>query len=382
MDTDATVRCVRPYDLPTRFFTDDLDQFRNALYLPPEAFDDLGIDPYDYVDVRTEGSRGTERVVSAKLRSDPELVDGEAYVGALRTNLLNRLVELDSRQISELDVTVEPASDISQFTGRAERTYDDEIEYRVCHLSDERMGDLDVEPGDELELYNPITGGRIDVTAGFPHRDSGMVRVDVRSRQALDVFPGDDVGVRNIQASEEHRGGFKRTVLKTMIDSREMPFNVKLGPDQDEYRSIVRMTEDMMDFLGIDPGDDVVLKWRGQRTKSQCLPTELDEDDPPNTIKAPSTERDQVDVSVHDAVVVERDMWYVFRQQMAVSVLGIFGVLVGVLQALSLLDIQRLVREYGIGPVVFGVLLLISSISVLVIWLLLTPARQDCVTHD
>lgn len=378
MEEGVRVRCKRPYDIETERFVHPLDQFRNALYLPPEAFAALGIDEYEYVRVAGTG----ERIVTAPLESAPELVDEDAYVGALRTTLLQDIADRGDGRVDSPTFVVTPDSTIEQFTARAGRTYDDEIDYRVCHIPRERMAALDLTPGTEVEVFNPTTGGRIDVTVGTPHDDEDLIRIDVRSRQALDLTPGDEIGFRTIELDVDDGTQLGERVLHQMVDSREMPFNVRLGPDQDEYRSIVRMTEDMMDFIGVEPGDNVVLEWRDETTRAQCLPTELDEDDPPNTIKVPSTQRDEITVSVHDAVTVERDMGYVFRKQMAVSMLGIFGVVFGALQTLSVLDLQQVLRRVGTVAVASGVVLSITLLSILVVWILLMPERQKCVSHE
>lgn len=240
------------------------------------------------------------------------------------------------------------------------------------------MQQLGINPGGSVELYNSETGGRIAVTVGFPHSNPEVVRLDVRSRQALDLTTGDDVGVRDISITRRTAFGIKRWLLKRMVDTRQMPFYVQLGPDQDEYRNIVRISVDMMNFLGVEEGQDVTLTWRGQTTKAQCLATEFGDGDPPNTIKVPATKRDEIDVSVHDSVVVERDMWSIFREQMAVSTLGIFGVIIGTLQIAPLLDVQWLVNRLGLVPAGVGTAVLLVVVSVFVVWILLMPVRQQC----
>ncbi|WP_336021792.1 hypothetical protein [Halobellus salinisoli] len=383
MDTSVTVRCRRPYDLDVGLFTDTADQFRNALFLPPAAFDELGLSNYGYVRLRDPERTGSGiRVVAVELEPSPSLIEADHYVGALRTNLYNAVSSVGRIDDGELVVDVCVDASVTQFSGTARRTYDDEIDYRVCHISDRRMDQLGIVPGSVVELFNPVTGGRIDVTVEAPHGDPDLVRVDVRSRQAIDIEPGDGVGVRNTGVAADADRSLSRRIQKFFVDSREMPFNVRLGPDQDEYRNVVRMTEDMMAFLGIDPGDNVVLAWRGKRTKAQCLTTDLDGDCPPNTIKMPATERDRIDISVHDAVRVERDMGYVFQEQIARSVFGIIGVVVGALQVIVVTDVSGIVERYGLFPTTGGFILAVAGVSVLVTYLLLTPERQKCVSHE
>ncbi|WP_162524304.1 hypothetical protein [Halobellus captivus] len=383
MGTSVTVRCRRPYDLDAELFTDTADQFRNALFLPPPAFDELDLSNYEYVRLRDpeRTARGI-RVVAVRVESCPALIEPDHYVGALRTNLYNKVSSIARTEDGGLVVDVCVDETVTQFSGTAGRTYDDEIDYRVCHLSECRMEQLGIATGSTVELFNPATGGRIDVVVGAPHDDPALVRVDVRSRQAIDIEPGDGVGVRNTGITADANQSLSRWIQKFFIDSREMPFNVRLGPDQDEYRNVVRMTEDMMAFLGIDPGDNVVLKWRGKRTKAQCLTTELDDDSPPNTIKMPATERDRIDISVHDAVSVERDMVYVFQEQIARSVFGIIGVVVGALQVIVVTDVSGIVEQHGLAFTAAGFVLAVAGVSVLVTYLLLTPERQKCVSHE
>lgn len=381
------VHCVRPYDIDDEEFLDPADQFRNALYLPQPAFEYLDVPHYGYVRIASRSSRDTTaemRVVAAPLSPSVSMDASEhgppQCRGALRTNLFTKLSP-DGSYAGEV-LRVRADESIASVSGTTYRSYDDEVAYRVCHLSPVLMETLSVAQGAEVEVFDPRTGGRIDVEVGDPHHgDEETVRIDVRSRQALAIETGDPVGVRSFAFDASERGGLSRRCMRWLIDSREMPFNVQLGPDQDEYRNIVRMSEDMMSFLGIEAGDNVVLNWRGTRTKSQCLPMQGDPD-PPNEIEIASTERDVIDVSVHDAVTVERDMWYVFKEQIALSIFGIIGVVVGVVQIIPLVGRTTLTNLFGnAGSVVAttGVILLFSAV---VVWLLLIPERQKCVSRD
>lgn len=381
MSSPVTVRCKRPYDLDEDSFARFSDQFRNGLLLPPEAFDELGISNYDYVRVQNASARErTIRTVATKLRSDPELRDGDSYVGTLRTKLYKQITTPDDGE-DGIELLVRPDRSGARYAGTVGRTYDDDVDHRVCHIAETRMNELGISVGDTAEIFNPETGGRIGITVGEPHSYADLIRVDVRSRQAINVEPGDRIGVRDVEAASGEAGVVRR-LQKVFIGSRELPFHVKLGPDQDEYRNVVRMTEDMMEFLGIEPGDNVVLRGRGKTTKSQCLSTQLADEAPPNTIKIPSTERDRIDISVHDAVRVERDMWYVFREQLSTSVFGIMGVIVGFLQVVLIINLAEMTRRFGVVPVTVGLLTAVVAVSVFVIWLLMTPERQKCVSHD
>jgi len=381
------VVCNRPYDLPSSDFIHSSDQFRNALYLPQLAFAVLDIEHYSYV--RMLGSADhtpadCPRVLTAPLCEQIGLqapnADPPRCRGALRTNIYESLS--DTEQHAEKRFHVVPDETVSKEFGETYRTHDDSIADRVCHLSSNVMKSLSVTAGQKVELFNPETGGRTDIKLGEPHEDhDGVFRVDVRTRQALDLEIGNRIGVRTLDFDTGSRRGIKYGLLKRLIDSREMPFNVQLGPDQDEYRNIVRITEDMMRFLGIETGDNVVLRWRGKETKSQCLPIR-GSTDPPNTVKMPATERDRIDISVNDAVLVERDMGYVLREQVAVSVIGIIGGVLGVLQVVPLIGTERMTAVLGPAGSGVAIIFAVTLLSALIIWLLLIPERQKCVTHE
>jgi len=384
MASERVVVCRRPYDFPESAYATHDDQFRNALCLPRAVLADLGLADHDYAAIGpADGDPGEDGllvpVVGFVADYTTEAAEPEA---ALRSNLVQQLPGVSAG--NRLAVRAVDVPTVDGLT--VHRTYDDEVDHRACHLSEAVRETVGVVVGEQVELVNADTGGRALVRAlPLETGDADLARIDVRTREALDVGVGDTVRVRAPIAVERTAPGATERALDELVGSREAAFRVELGLDRDEYRNVARLNPDMLRFLGIEPGDLAVLDWKGQRSVTQCLLPPDDEDVPPVAIWLPSTERDRIDASVHDVVTVRRETGHVFRKQVALSILGILGVVFGVFQIANVIGLVAPLRAaLGTAGTLVALLSVSALASVLVVWLLLFPERQKVlrVTED
>lgn len=378
----VVVECRRPFDFPDVAYAEHDDQFRNAALLPRSVLDDLDVAPHEYVRLRLHDAvddTGTGVVLPAvPFEPAGEHVPGDHPPVALRTNLTEKLRDgLEPGTLLAVTAVERPQREL-----QVGRGYDDNRGAGICYLAPSVRDAVGVSPDEPVELCNPVDGGRSVLhTATLSEEDvnEGMVRFDGHIQEALDVGFGERVSVRSPSSHEPVEPSIRERLLGWLIDYREVHLRVELGLDRDEYRNVVRMQEDTMQFLGIDPGDRIVMTWNGKRLSTQCLLPPEGVSVPDASLLVASTDRDPVDVSLYDTVTVRRDMGHILKQQVAVSTLGILGVVFGVFQAANAATLDdMLVAEFG--P--FGTIVVLAAVaalaSVLVIWLLLFPERQKC----
>ena len=371
------VKCRRPFDFDDDAYEEYDDQFRNSAFLPSHLFDDLGVEPYEYVRVSEHGHEG-EGVVIQAVPFDPVTSEREeGYpLAALRTNLTEKIRDGLSRN-TLLDVT---ATDCPYREMQVGRGYDDNRGAGICYVTPSAKRAVGADEDDPIELYNPVDGGRsILETSPLSADDANesVVRVDGHIQETLGVEFGNTVRMRAPADSDTVDPSLKERLLRPLVDYREGHLRGELGLDRDEYRNVVRMNQDTMQFLGIDPGDRVVMRWDGTQLSTQCLLPPDGTSVPDSAILVASTDRDPIDVSLYDTVVVRRDMGDKLKQEVAVSMLGILGVIFGVFQAADAATLDDMLVA-SIGPL--GALLALCGVaaflSVFVTWLMLFPQRQ------
>lgn len=382
-DTSITCLVKRPYDFAPGAFAEFNDQFRNAVVLPRPLFDRLGIEPYGYVAVAPETDAEAEQTGSRVVHAVPfgqetpvVRVDG-AWVVAARTNVLVGACE---GGVGDDRIRIGPIDSPSSGALTVRRTYDDEVAERACYVSPTTCRRVGLDDGDRVEVFNPGDGGRkLVAVSERPEVGEGDVRLDARSRLTLGVDLGDSVVVRRAVDLRSPAPTLRGRALERLVGYREVPLRVEFGLDRDEYRNVARLSAEMMAFLGIDPGDRLVVDWKGQTAVTQCLSPPPDEAVSPVSILLPSTERDRVNVSIGDTVSARRDMGHVFRKRIALSTLGILGVTFGVFQGVGAVGLASiLVQRLGVGATLLALLALSGVISLLVVWLLLFPERGKC----
>lgn len=373
------IRCRRPFDFDDTAYQEYDDQFRNCVFLPPDLFEELGIEPYDYVRVSEHGDDGPGVVMQTALFEPTTTdADGEYPLAALRTNLTEEIRE-DLARNTLLDVT---ATQRPYREMRVGRGYDDNRGAGICYVSPRAKRAIEVDDDGPVELYDPVDGGRsILDTAPLPEDTSNesVVRVDGHIQETLGVEFGDSVRMRAPVDHDAVTPTLRERAFGSLVGSRDVHLRVELGLDRDEYRNVVRMQGDTMQFLGIEPGDRVVVQWDGKRLSAQCLLPPDEKSVPDAAILLASTDRDPIDTSLYDTVVVRRDMSHILKQRVAVSLLGILGVAFGVFQAANAATVDELLVAQ-VGP--FGTILTLCAVSavlsVVVVWLLLFPERQKC----
>lgn len=378
MTSEVTVEC----DWPSTFeaYRNRHDELRNAIVIPQSCFDDLDVPPFSYVEAvpESESFVDTDPAVFHAVAFDEMNVDGPPYPAALRTNLMREVGEgreptrkLRLRPLTRDGGRELPESDLLDVY-RAYAT--DTDSHFKCYLHSTVRDDLRVSEGDFVECYNVETGGRIPLRVASLHddEDSGKIRMDGHSRRVLQVGLDDQVRVRPCVHAFPARMGLVERLFDPFVGHRQVGLRVVAGRDRDEHRGIVRIDDDMMELLGVSPGDMVTIEWNGQRTSARCLLPEADDHDE-LSVRMPSTVRDKIGVSIYDTAYLRRDMPYVFSKSVALSTFGILGVVLGGLRVS-----EFVATNFGLVLDPVFVLLVIGLVSVLVIWLILLPERRKC----
>lgn len=396
---------------------DDLDKLSNWVILPEELLDRLGIEEYDYVDVRAAGAdreRYTRSLLAASFAAhhpaEWHRTDEGRHKVCIRTNLQNDIgcsvEEGNSRVVispSDVPSRTMTVRRETSYTQQQQRGY---IDHDVCHLhrdffeSDE-VG-IDIEPGDYVEAINQTNGRRIQLRAKeYVQRQFGKddIRLHNDIAALLDVSPVDADSIQNT-VKIRSTSALKRTARRPLasriaerlgkffVDYNAMHIRVLPGYDQDERRNTVRVDRTVIEQLGIDPGDRVVISWRNESLTAKCLPplarderVVTEADDPDHLLKVverndghpeiyiPSTERDKIDASVNDSVEIRRDMKYTFGKNVVVSIFSILAVVVGVQQLVAMRFPDASLLRIG--------LLLLPSVLV-VLYAVLWTERQKC----
>lgn len=401
MTEGVQVSCRRPISgFDTNVYRLPEHGFSNAVVLSESVFSALDQDPYSYVRVVFDDGRGEKTVFAVPF---VERYDPTPPVMAISSNLMAAVhPEIDEGDL----VTILPTGTPTSRELTVYRPYSD-LRAGVCYLSWSVLESIDAEPGDELEIYTPETGGRITLTADTlfegeeePHK----IRLDLHSTQILDLEFGDTVRVRKLAPDDpasdsiltEPKAGNYDTlvrridaltdwiagrVFETFVGTRRVSLRVVPGLDQDEYRGIIRLSESTMRYLGVETKDQVYVGWHGREVTVQSLPIPDDQEEAEGDaleVLLPSSVRDKLEVNPYDGVQVWRDTRYELQKQVSISLLGILGVVVGTFQIASTTEIAaKLLAAYGSAGTLGALLLLSAVLSIPVIWFLLLPVRGE-----
>lgn len=392
----------------SRFGSDDFspsrDQFKDAIVLPRRVFDRLfEAAETGYVSVSTPGRSESLLVYALQFGpgadpDDSDASDGELPDAYLRSGLREQLAvdEAETAPVVEVEPVPLPDSgplDIVRFSTKTESTRPGE-----CRANPTVLDRIEVSDGDEVELYNPETGGRLSATMRAEQRSlaDGEISLSTRGRKLLQVEMADRADPD--QTSTLHarrpparaREGLptdsplqrvRRRLLDWLVDYHEIRLRVVLGLNADEGRSTARVNEDTMDVLAIEDGDRVVVTSRVGSTAVRCrqvdptghhIETDADisaEDVEDRTILLPSTARSDAGALCDDVVTVRRDTGHVAARQIVPSLFGFLGVFVGAVQSIELLV------PPGWQLAAFGVAVVLSLTAV---WFVLWPERQRC----
>jgi len=370
MGSPVTVTCDWPSSLDDNGYTfsEGVDKSRNAIVVPGAVLDTLGIEECEYVEATSASNPATPGVI-LQILSFEDVPDDESETKAsIRTNLMDEIPgdQPDERVILRKIEIDSPDEFLKSYPGYS----DDIVKYDYCYLSDEINSEIGIEPGEYIESYNPQHGGRMPLKARkLRDRDRpDKIRMSGQARNVLQLETGDEVRVRECVHARPSQIRWWERILGWFVGFRELGLRVQIGRDRDEHRNAVRLSEDVMELLAVDPGDQIVLEWNGTPTSVRCLPP-VEGDLESMGVKVPSTirDRDGFDVSIHDSVHVRRNMLYILRKQVALSTLGILGVLIGSLQVAIYLELSTI---QAVPLAIFT--------SFIVVWLLLLPERQRC----
>ncbi|OVE84836.1 hypothetical protein [Natronolimnobius baerhuensis] len=383
------------------------DKFKDVLVLPPATAAQLF--PADatsgYVRVSAPESELAVPLYALSFSDtyDPVTTSSEVPDAYLRRNVRERIDRLPDADgsVLELEPVENPDSGpltVVRFSTRTESTRDGEC--RVHPTALERIGATD---GDDVELYTPVTGGRLRTTVrAEPELDPTEISLSTRSRKLLraeiesratgavsrtihlrlptETGPTDDEHGRFSGLRNRFRNGVHR-VFDAAVGFHEIQLRVMLGLNADEGRNSARVNRETMRSLGIDDGDRVDLIVDGETRSVRCYELsaeshliKTDEDIDPTDVQdrvilLPATEREAAGALCDDVVRVRRNTRHVAVRQIVPSMFGFLGVFVGGLQAINL-TVSPAWYPHAIG---FVLLLSIASI-----WVVLWPERQRC----
>lgn len=374
----VSVRTEGSTEFPSEAYDDPNDKMRNCLLLPKPLLKQVNADNFSYVKADTECETDWEDSTELYVIAVNDVISRNR--AGLRTNLLSE-IDPELSFGDSICITKSERSVVRPLT--VKRAFADEHVGRRCYLHPDLFDMLGIDKGEQVEVFSLETGGRSSLPvweSQVPNEGRQIVSVDGHTRRVLDIEVGDQVGVRN-DSNDRNLRGLRERLFSFFVNYRETALRVLPGFDRDEHRNIARINRDMMEFLGIEPGDKVKIRWQGDKATVQCLLPPEGENVAPLSIRLPSTERDRVGVSIYDSLELQRDTGYVFKKQIALSTLGVLGVIIGMFGILDSVRFDPVVSflgtEASVALFVFAVLL----VSVVVIWILLYPERQRCKYH-
>jgi len=380
------VTCLRPAsDFSADIYRQQEHILGNAVAVPTHVFDEMGVEPFCYIRARYHPDDAGKLVYAIPFSDS---YNPDENVIAISTNLMDGI---DPNLGVGEEIEIEPVDAPCSDPLTVYRPYSD-LRAGTCYLDPEVLSNIDVEKGEEVEVYNTETGGRVTLTADtlFENdRDTEKVRLNLHSTKIIDVDFGDTIKVRKavdidgegsntiIQKVQNSISRLEDRLLEFFVGSRKVRLKVEQGKDQDEYRGIIRVDSSTMSYLGVEEKDRVIADWKGTEISVQCLP-KSDGGEEPLAVLVPSTVRDQLEVSNFDGINVWRDRGYIFQKRIAISLLGILGVVFGTFQIATVSTISSILLE-RVG--VLGNLLILLGVSALlslpVMWFLLLPARSE-----
>lgn len=357
----------------------------NAVVVPTDVFEEMDVEPFCYIRARYEADDEGKLIYAIPFSSDYDVDDD---VIAISTNLMKGI---DPELGVGEEILIEPVNAPCSDPLTVYRPYSD-LRDGVCYLDPEVLSSIDAKRGEQVEIYNTETGGRVTLIADtlFENdRSPEKIRLDLHSTKVLDVDFKDTVRVRKavdiddvttssrIPRLQRIFSDLKDELLEFFVGSRQVMLRVEPGLDQDEYRGIIRVNRSTMGYLGVEEKDRIITDWKGREASIQCLPTP-DDGTEPLAVLVPSSVRDQIEASNFDGVNVWRDRGYIFQKRIAISLLGILGVVFGTFQIATVTSISAILLE-EVG--VIGNLLILLGVSAVlslpVIWFLLLPVRSE-----
>jgi hypothetical protein len=399
---------------------EDGDKFRYAVIVPQSTLS--GLDEtaeYEYVELSAPGAETDGTLAQIITFSDDhdvaEFSTDEGRPWACIRTRLQREIGLDPEGgdddenmevvVRECDTETLDALNVHRVSAWEQEDRDITTEGLAGYISARDMDSADaLERGDVCELINPKTGSRIQLpieTYDHKNRKDNTIRINGITRKLLRVDSKDEgedneVRLRILTDVEEAETTLERAskwLGRRFVDYSYSNFRVLPGYDRDEGRNVVRMNEDAMKGLGIEENDRVLLSWmRGtkKRRNVRCQSgweedTALEPEAAPESsygeeeslsVRIPSTERDNLNISVGDSIQIRRDMRYQAGKQVSLSAFGILGVIVGTGQLINMI-FQRITLAYVVSAVT-----IVLVLSVLTVWLVMNPIRQQCRTPE
>ncbi|MFD1598249.1 hypothetical protein [Halobellus rarus] len=396
------------------------DKFRYAAIVPQSTLSGLDdTEEYEYVELSAPQADADGTLAQIIAFSDDhdvaEFSTDEGRPWACIRTRLQREIGLDPDDGDEdenMEVVIrecdtETLDDLTVHRVSAWEQEDRDIttEGLAGYISAGDMDDTDaLQRGDVCELINPKTGARIQLpieTYDHKGRKDNTIRINGITRKLLRVDSKDEgdtneVRLRILTEVDEAEGILERAskwLGRRFVDYSYSNFRVLPGYDRDEGRNVVRMNEDAMKGLGIEENDRVLLSWlrdEKRRRNVRCQSgweedTDLEPEATPDSsygeeeslsVRIPSTERDNLNISVGDSIQIRRDMRYQAGKQVSLSAFGILGVIVGTGQLINMV-FQRITLAYVVSSVT-----LVLVLSVLTVWLVMNPIRQKCRTPE
>ena len=410
-EKDEPVR-VRLYSR-RRFSSSDFepsnDKFKDAVVIPQRLADRLFPDgaKTGYVSVSSPGGDRSWTLYALTFSDEYESVtDDPLPDGYLRRNVREELEAVGINPSSEgVVVELEGVAGgdsgplcVERFSTHAESTRVGE-----CRTHPSTVEAIGVADGSEVELYNPITGGRMRATIrAVTGLEPDEVSLSTRARKLLQVEfeeRADDgtctvVHVRKpvdvdtptgtdglLGPVREYAGKVTGRIADVAVGHHEIRLRVNIGLNADEGRRAARVNPETMGVLGIDDGDRITVSSpTGERTvrchsiapDSHLIETDEDfepEDIHERVILLPATEREAVNVVCDDVVAVRRDPSYVAVKSIVPSLFGFVGVFIGGVQTVDFIVPPEYYLPALGSTVVFGLV---------AVWLVLWPERQRC----
>lgn len=381
-------------------FADRCDRFKEVLILPRAVLRALFPDREpgaSYVAVSAPGTEDEDATVLPAIpfgeRHRPRYRDGQP-VAFLRVSEQREVGALDRQpptiEVRPLEVERLGAEPLCVSRESTFRESTREVECRVAESVVERSP---FDPGQTVEVANPVTGGRAFLTLGTSeYLPAGEISLSTAAGELLRVdhegnseqHDVDSVVVRDPVVEADGTGLRQRAseaVLNRLVGHTRVHARTVIGLNADENRGIVRVDPETLNSLGIEAGDRVMLESRTGTSNPRCLPIDPDHplvendadirdaDISPRTVLLPSTQRQAANAMVDDVVELRRDMHYVVGKRVTLSMFGLVGALLGVANVVNAL---RLTVTPRVG------LLTVLAVTVAIVWLTLWPERQRC----
>ena len=392
---------------------EDGDKFRYAVIVPQSTLSNLDdTEEYEYVEISSPDSDAEAtlaQIIAFSDAHDPEefSTDDGLPWACIRTKL-QREIGLDPErdeqmtvEIRACDTTTLDSLSVHRVSAWEQEARDITTEGLAGYISAEDMvGTDELAGGDVCELINPKTGSRIQLpveTYDHKNRESGTIRINGITRKLLRVDSKDEgedneLRLRIFTEVDEEEGPLDRVSRwfgRRFVDYSYSYFRVLPGYDRDEGRNVVRMNEDAMKGLGIEENDRVILSWLREEKRQRNVRCQsgwdedkvLEPEEAPESsygeteslsVRIPSTERDELNISVGDSIQIRRDMRYQAGKQVSLSAFGILGVVVGTGQLINMI-FDQISLAYVVSSVT-----IVLVLSVLTVWLVMNPIRQKC----